>query len=307
MRQVTGQSDGSSYGYMFAFVSSLSAGTAIVVAKWNLESITPLLMNAGIFLVGATVLVLSVLLSHRRKLALSHSPAGWGWIGAITATSLLAVFSFWTGVQKMDPSLAAFLARSEVPIAIFLGVLFLKERFNVYETMGAVLSFSGIVIMKMTIRVEYTDGFWWVLAGATFFGVTEFVSKKAVRHVEPVTLTTIRNVFMATVFWIVFVTVDGDTEGIDVVWPGVLALGMLGPIVSRVAYLSALRRLELSKVAIISQSQPVFVLLIALLVFGQLPTFREFTGGLCLMIGSLMMILGRTRFRRRLTVAEVSD
>lgn len=190
----------------------------------------------------------------------------------------------------MDPSLAAFLNRLEVPVAIFLGILILKEHFTKTETVGAILSLSGIVVMRLTLRFEYSSGFWLVLIGALFFGITEFISKIAVRHVQPSVLTYIRNMFIATGYWIAFFSIDGSFEGLGDVWIGVVALGILGPIFSRMMYLKALQQLALSKVAVISQSQPVFVLLIAVLVLGQLPTFREMIGGLLLVLGSLLMI-----------------
>ncbi|MBD3258338.1 EamA family transporter [candidate division GN15 bacterium] len=294
-----------SYGYLFAFTSSFSAGAATVLGKWNLDHISSLLMNGGIFGVAAIVLTIGIFSSRKSRPSFAMTGIGWIWLAAFTAVSIAAVFAYWTGVQKMDPSLAAFINRFEVPIAIMLGIIFLKERFTITETLGAVLSFAGIVIMRLTLRVEYTEGFWWVLAGAVFFGLTEFTSKKAVRHVDPVVLTYIRNCAMAGIFWVTIAAVGEDFGGLNVVWLGVIGLGLLGPIGSRLSYLLALRRLELSKVAVISQSQPVFVILIALLLLGQLPTFREITGGLCLTAGSLLMIVGRYRFKRPKATADV--
>lgn len=280
-------------GYTFALTSSLGAGLATVVGKWNLEAIPPLLQNSLIFTV-ATVFVSGWIFPFRKSGGLfSLTPKGWKWLGLFTASSWCAIWAFWAGVQRMDPSLAAFLNRSEVPIAIALGIIFLKERLTRTEIVGMILSLIGIVIMRLTLRVEYASGFWLVLLGSVFFGLTEFISKIAVRHVEPVTLTYIRNMFLAVFFWIAFLISGQSYEGLEVVWPGVIALGFLGPIMSRMAYLMALKRVALSKVAVISQSQPVFVILIALFVLGQLPTFREIIGGLCLIAGCILMIIAR--------------
>ena len=98
---------------------------------------------------------------------------------------------------------------------------------------------------------------------------------------------------MAIAYWLVFFATDSSFEGLTSVWPGVLVLGIIGPILSRMMYLMALKRLELSKVAVVSQSQPVFVILTALLVLNQLPTLREFTGGLFLIAGCIFMVVSR--------------
>jgi drug/metabolite transporter (DMT)-like permease len=99
--------------------------------------------------------------------------------------------------------------------------------------------------------------------------------------------------FMAALYWVFFLAGGLDFDGLDIVWPGVLALGLVGPILSRMNYLLALRRIELTKVAVISQSQPVFVVLIAMSFLGQLPTLQEAIGGLVLTAGCVTMVAAR--------------
>jgi len=286
-------------GYAFAVTSSMGSALAVVIGKWNLEAVSPLLLNCLIFSI-ATILLSGVLLPFRgiRK-TFTLTRRGWLWLSLFAASSWVALWAFWAGVQQMDPSLAAFLNRSEVPVAILLGMIFLKERFNRTEILGMLLSIAGIVIMRLTLRIEYSTGFYLVLLGSLFFGITEFVSKIALRHVEPVVLAYIRGMFMAGVFWIVFLGSGQGFDGLGEVWPGVIALGFTGPVLARLLYLSALKRMALSKVAVISQSQPVYVILIAFLALGQLPTFREITGGICLTAGCLLMIMSRQVNRGR--------
>ncbi len=269
-----------------------SAGTT-VVGKWNLAHIQPLVMNGFIFSIATVILAFVTLFSNGFRAAFRQTRQGWFWLAMFTACSWLAIWAFWAGVQKMDPSLAAFINRLEVLIAITLGIIFLGERLNRIETLGAVVSVVGIIVMKMTLRIEYSEGFWLVLIGAILFGVTEFVSKVAVKHVDPVALAFVRNMFLAVMYWIVVLAGGISFDGIGRVWIGVLALGLLGPVMARMAYLLALKRIELSKVAVISQSQPVFVIIIALLALGQLPSVKEIYGGVLLTAGCLIMILSR--------------
>lgn len=229
---------------------------------------------------------------------LCHTRQGWIWLLLFTISSLIAIWCFWAGVKNMDPSLAAFLNRSETLIAIFMGIIFLGERFNKRETLGAILSILGIVIMRLTLRAEYTTGFWLVLLGSFFFGLTEFFSKKTVKHIEPIVAVYLRNMIMSVMFWVILFSSKPDFAGLDQVWLGILALGILGPILSRMIYMMALARLELSKVAVISQTQPLFVILIAFTVLNQLPTFREIIGGLFLASGCLIMALTRQRHKK---------
>lgn len=283
-------------GYLFSFTSAFFAACATVTGKWNLDYISPLMMNAFIFSI-ATAIMSVVYLPFRRVKSniLIFTKAGYIWLMAFTASSVLAIWFFWAGVQRMDPSLAAFLNRSEVLIAILCGVIFLGERFNRLETFGGILSIAGIVIMRAYLRVEYSTGFWLVLVGSFFFGLTEFFSKMAVRYGRPIIITYLRNLMMSVVYWIILSSLNPDFSGLKTVWPGVIALGVFGPIFSRMIYMTALQHLELSKVAIISQTQPIYVVLIAATILGQMPTFREIMGGLFLTVGCLIMVLGRSR------------
>ncbi|MDH4156102.1 MAG: DMT family transporter [candidate division Zixibacteria bacterium] len=306
LSQTTDTAATRSSGYAIAVLSSAGSGVSTVIGKWNLMAISPLLMNSLIFSV-ATVVLSGILLPARGvKNVFTLSRKGWLWIGLFSGISVFALWTFWAGVQKMDPSLAAFLNRVEVFIAILLGIIFLKERFDRWETLGALLSVGGIVVMRLSLRVEYSEGFWLVLLGSLFFGITEFISKIAVRYVEPTVLTYIRAAITAAAFWIIFFSRGMSFEGLERVWPGVIALGVMGPLVARLLYLSALKRLELSRVAVISQMQPIFVILIAFAFLSQLPTFREIVGGICISVGCLLMILARHRtgIRNSLRVAR---
>lgn len=282
-----------------AILSSFCSALSTVIGKHNLDYISPLLMNSLIFTIAGFAFLVWILPRNGAKRALSMSKQGWFWTIMFALTSWLALWAFWAGVQRMDPSLAAFLNRSEVLVAILLGVIFLRERFTRLETLGTVLAFLGIVVMRLTLRVEYSEGFWYVLIGSIFFGTTEFVSKIAVRHVAPALLAFIRNSLLAMIFWLTLFAGGEGFEGLDSVWPTVIALAIAGPVVARILYLYAVKKLELSKVAVISQVQPVFVLMIAFAAIGQLPTLRETVGGLFLLAGILIMVWGRYRKKRR--------
>ena len=207
-------------GYILALVSSIGAGLATVVGKWNLESISPLMMNFLIFSVATIVMSATYLPARGLRQTFTTSKKGWLWVALFTLSSLAAVWAYWAGVQRMDPSLAAFLNRSEVAIAIFLGIVLLRERLSRMETVGLVVSLAGIVVMRLTLRMEYSDGFWLVLIGSVFFGLTEFISKIAIRHIAPIKLAYLRNIFMATVYGLLFAGSGRGFEGLERVWPG---------------------------------------------------------------------------------------
>ena len=113
-------------GYAFAGASAVASALTTVLGKWNLRVIAPLLLNCLIFSIATGVLTVIILLSRDRKRIVRHSRAGWLWLGLFSMSSVFALWFFWAGVQQMDPSLAAFLNRTEVLLAIILGVVLLS-------------------------------------------------------------------------------------------------------------------------------------------------------------------------------------
>jgi len=279
-------------GYLLALASAVLAALAYVVGKWTLQFVTPVLMNAFMTTLAGMLLTLDRFRPARSNRELASATA-WTWVVLFSASSFLAVLLLWSGIQRMDPSLASFLNRSEVIVSVTLAILFLGERFNRGELIGALLSITGIVVMRMTLRIDYSAGFWLVLGGAVFFGVTEFVAKVAVRHVSVTFLAWTRSLLMATGFWILFLLRGETFEGLDVAWPGLVAVTLLAPLFARLLFLSALRLIPLSRTAVISQTQPVLVMAFALLLLGQLPTFREAAGGVFVVAGCVLMIVAR--------------
>jgi uncharacterized membrane protein len=287
-------------GYILAVAAALGTAIATIVGKWNLTWVSPTVMNAGIFTVAAIVFSAQAAL-FGQHVPRNISRKGWLLLAGFCFCSILAIWLFWAGLQRMDPTLAAFLNRSEVILTILLAIVFLHERFTGGEALGAVLCIGGIVVMRLTLRVEFSVGFWLVLIGAVFAGINEFIAKIAVRHVPVRTIMWFRSVILAVVFWLILAARNESVSGLKTVWPGIVLLGLVGPVLARLAYMNALKLIPLTRAAVVAQTYPVFVLLLSLAVWGQVPTLREMTGGMAIVTGCVVMILTREQ-RQDVTV-----
>jgi drug/metabolite transporter (DMT)-like permease len=291
-----------SAGYFYASLSAMMAAVLIVTGKWTLYAISPLALNALVFPMGVVLLAPTVLYRKRWKLILAMDGRAWKWTLAFSVLACVAIWAYWIGVKMMDPTLASFLNRFETLVTISLGIAFLTERFTRGEGIGAFLVLGGIVLMRFTFRAEYSLGFWVVLFSAICFGTAEFFAKIAVRYVDPLTISFIRNVVTSVLFWIAVPITGTSFVGAPSVWWGVVIIAFTGPILTRPLYLFALKNLEVSKVAVIQQSQPLFVAVLALVALSQTPAPREIVGGLFVIGGCLLIILSRRKVGRTNTV-----
>jgi drug/metabolite transporter (DMT)-like permease len=288
-------------GYFFALLSAMMGAVLIVTGKFVLYSISPLALNAIIFPVGAVVLGLAMLPGKKWKRIARMDSKGWGWTLAFSLLACVAIWTHWIGIKMMDPTLASFLNRFETLVTISLGMMILGERFTWGEALGAFLVLGGIILMKVTFRAEYSLAFWIVLFSAVCFGTAEFFAKMAVRYVDPLTISFLRTVITAIFFWIAVPIVGTSFEGAKSVWWALIILVFAGPVLVRPIYLYALKHLEVSKVALINQSQPVFVAILALVALSQTPAPREVFGGLIVIGGCLLIIISRGKVRMKTT------
>lgn len=291
-----------SLGYLFSSISAMMASVLIVTGKWTLNTISPLALNAVVFPIGAVVLGLAMIPSNRWRRIIAMDRRAWFWTVAFSVLACVAIWTYWIGIKMMDPTLASFLNRFEILVTVSLGMVILGERFTRGEGVGAFLVLGGMVLMKLTFRAEYSLGFWVVLFSATCFGTAEFFAKIAVRYADPLTISFLRNVITSVLFWIAVPIVGTSFEGVGTVWWALMILALTGPILTRPIYLFALRHLEVSKVALINLSQPVFVAILSLVALSQVPAPREIIGGLFVIGGCLLIIISRKKVQLKDTL-----
>jgi drug/metabolite transporter (DMT)-like permease len=216
------------------------------------------------------------------------------WSLGVSAIFLFAMWTYFTALKLLDPAVTAFISRLETFVIILLGVVFFRERFRRIEIPGAALVIAGIVIIRYSSGVALGSGFWVLILSVTLFGIAEAISKKIVTFLDPLVLTLVRNSVLAAAFLIVQFALRGSVALPErgITWLGVVGAAVFGPVLARVYYLRAIELVEISKVALIGQSLPIWVTMIALVFLGTVPTGRELVGGLVLIAGCLMLARG---------------
>jgi drug/metabolite transporter (DMT)-like permease len=282
-------------GYLLAFLCAFVASLMIVLVKWvqaHLPVFSILFLSQ---VVAGTVLSLFVLAKGTHRKLASLTSRGWIWLAVVVGITFFAYWTLFVALDLLDPTVASFVGRAETLVTIFLGMILIGERMGGREILGAVLVLSGVLIIRFTAGIEMSHGLFLCLVSALLWGVAEALAKKAVQHLEPFLFTWARSLLLIPVFWIVATASD---EGLVIprtaeVWTGVIALSIAGPVLGRYLYLKSLTLIPVSKCALINQSQPVWVAVIACVVLGTLPGLREWIGGLVIMGGCVLLVWSR--------------
>jgi len=121
----------------------------------------------------------------------------------------------------------------------------------------------------------------------------ELVAKVAVREIAPAVLAFYRNGILVVAFGIAALASGQAAPPPKEVLGSVALTALLGPVLGRLWFLVALRHLELSWTALLTQTSPIFTAIVAWLLRDELPDrAEEWIGGAVILLGCVQMVLG---------------
>ncbi len=286
----------SSTGYIYSIIAALFSGACVGVGKIILTDGAPLTLVLYLFFTAIPVNLVWWLF-HRQPDELSGLTFnGYLWIVLQAGLSVTAIVALWYGVKLIDPTVASFLSRFEVLMVVLLGIWLFRERFNLTEAVGGMLILTGLLTIRYNADIEVSAAMMIILTSAILFGFSELVAKRIVRTVSPGLLALLRNCHILLFVFILTLS-NGNYHYSELgkyhyLFP---IAGLLGPALGRPIYLHALKHLEVSKVAMVNQAQPIPVAIVAYFALGMIPTVKEWIGGLTIIAGCFLMIKGRNR------------
>jgi drug/metabolite transporter (DMT)-like permease len=282
-------------------LSAFWSAVMLTLSKWSMYELDPVSLVALIMLFGAAAVGVWISITRGWACMATLRGVGWKWTLGLTAFFFFVMYGTFVGLQLLDPTIVAFLSRVETLVAIALGVWLFGERFTRVEIVGATFVILGILALRYSGGIAIERGFWIVLAASVGFGVAEVIAKKTVTIVDPLAFSFVRNLLLGAGFMAAAAVrsrgmmFPGETLG----WLVIAAIAISGPFLGRVHYLKALQRIHISKTALISQSQPIWVALLAFIVLRTVPAEREWLGGAIVLLGCVLLVMGRGRTEGR--------
>lgn len=214
------------------------------------------------------------------------------WLGFLNG---LANWLFFSSINLGDPTLVAFFSRSETVYSVLLGAWLLGERMRRYQWLGIVIAlvgtglmtFQGGRVVLIVLLLTLTSNF--------FLALSTLVAKKYIDTVPPLILSTGRTLVMT-----IMLGMMGLMAG-QLAWPSleswlwIIGGAFFGPFLSYLLFYQSLRYLDLAKGAVIRATQPLFVAIYSLLLFGTLIDWPQFLGGVAMIAGVAVMLWEREK------------
>lgn len=278
-------------GYALVAVAAVGWGTWPLILR---HVATPASLQAAILMVVLTFGSLPVMLRDRvRARARLIHWVGVAWLGLADA---LNVALFFGAYQRTSVAIAV-LTHYFTPIFVALAAPFvLGERAHPRTAFAVALSFGGLVLLL----VPWSHG----MAGADLVGAA-FGAGSAVFYASNVLVNKrLAHVFSGSelMFFHGFVAIPllwlmvpsgalAAASGSSLV---VLVLGALGPgVLGGLTFLWGLRRVPASHASILTLLEPFVAVVTAALFLGQRLGRTQIAGGICILVGAVLVIVAR--------------
>ncbi len=200
----------------------------------------------------------------------------------------------YTAVAFIDPGTAALLGKTSVLFGLGFGLVWLRERLTVFQSLGVLVSIIGVFIITFQPGDYLRLGSLMVLASTFMYALHAALVKRHGANMSLAEFFLFRLV-CTTGFLFLFAASRGD-----LVRPGwqagliLLMVGTVDVVISRALYYLALRRLKLSIHAIVLTLSPVVTIAWTLFLFGLSPNIQGLIGGLAVIAGVLIVTVSQT-------------
>ncbi|UCD16502.1 MAG: DMT family transporter [Candidatus Zixiibacteriota bacterium] len=292
-------------GDLYALVCAVVCGFGNILLKLGLVDISTELFNFYFF-VFAFLISLTMLFSRRSRKDIIHTRAWvFGLIALLSVLFSLGIYTFFWALRLIEPATVSFLSRFEVIITIVLAYVVLKERLHSAEILGGVIAVAGVLVLKFKTTLIISEAATLMILSSFFFGTAEILVKKFIHQLGIVRFVFYRNLFAIGLFYLLL-RMQGQQMYLPPMKTLILAAAaaLMLPILGRATFMKALKHINISRAALITQAIPLFTAFFALVVLRSLPTLIEWFGGGLIIAGVVIVKLSErilTNRKGRLT------
>jgi len=262
-------------------------GIGFTLAKAGMNEFPPLFLMGLRFSLASLVLVWFVTIpnGHLKQIF---------WISFVGST--LQYGLTFTGLSMIDASLAIIIIHLEVPFAVLLAVLFLKDKPDRQRILGMLISFAGIVLIAGQPSLhEQMLAILLTTSGALMWAVGQIMVKRLENPPSGFALTAWIGVFSGPQMILgSFIIEESQLQSLaQASWIGWGVILYLALIMTALGYGIWYRVLSLnpvSKVMPVILLLPVFTIISSMLLLGERPTTMILIGG-AVVIGGVSLIV----------------
>jgi drug/metabolite transporter (DMT)-like permease len=197
-------------------------------------------------------------------------------------------------VAFVDAGTASILAKASILMSVGLGIFWLRERLTRFQSLGAVLALTGVLVISFQPGDYIRLGSLLILLSAFMYALHTAIVKRYGEKMDFLEFFFFR--LFSTTALLFFIAVGrGALVWPDpVTWALLVMTGTVDVVISRALFYYVLRRMTMSIHSIVLTLSPVVAILLAFLLFDTMPTAQQFMGGFGVIVGVFMVTLRRS-------------
>lgn len=307
MKEAKNKNNKETIGTLLILITAIFSGVAIIVNKFFVASIDPLVFTAlRALFIGIIFLVISLLMSKwdsKGNFKFKKSP----WWALLLIGILGGGIAFWMFFSGLNLTLgirAAFLHKTLPIYAAIFAFLFLKEKITKKQLIAMCVMFAGLILMELSkLSFEMRIGDLLVLGAAVLWAVENTISKKAMLNKESNWVVTFSRMFFGSLLLIIIILAMGNIGALFSLtsqqWLYVaISGGFL--LVYVLTYYWGLKYINLSKAATILLLAPVVSLFLGMVWLGEKALPLQLVGSGLILLGSYFVIRSNSEKRNQL-------
>ena len=289
------------WGTILILMTAIISGASIVINKFFVVSIDPLILTATRALfIGLVFFFISLYLSKSTKK--KFKKVSWKYLLLIGAFGgSIAFWLFFTGLKMTLAGRAAFLHKTLPIYAAILAFIFLKEKISKKQLIAMLIMLFGLLLMQLSkLSAEIRMGDMLVLGATVLWAIENVIAKKAMLNKESNWVVVFSRMFFGSIilFAIIFLTGKSDLL-FALTAQQILYITISGAMLFLyvLTWYLGLKYINLSKAATILLLAPVISLILGIFFLGESILMLQAIGSLLILIGAFEVV--RTKSEQR--------
>ncbi|MEI1377642.1 DMT family transporter [Nostoc sp. UHCC 0926] len=235
--------------------------------------------------------------------------------GALAPGLIFQAFAL-TGVNNV-----ILVGRLEPPLTLALSVWLLRERVNIWEFIGAIAAFVGVILTiilqppteGMMNMGGFSLGIGELLAavGSVAIAVSTIIGKKHLWQIPLGIHSIFRTALGTVIFFLIALVVYGSDHFANVLspflWQWMFLYGGLIVVIGQSFWIKGLKTSTVSMASLVSSFSPIVGILAAYLILGEAPTRPQYIGGSLILVSLFLSQVGIWRQTSGIASGKVSS
>lgn len=289
------------WGTILILMTAIISGAAIVINKFFVVSIDPLILTATRALfIGLVFFFISLYLSKSTKK--KFKKVSWKYLLLIGVFGgSIAFWLFFTGLKMTMAGRAAFLHKTLPIYAAILAFIFLKEKIGKKQLIAMLIMLFGLLLMQLSkLSAEIRMGDMLVLGATVLWAIENTIAKKAMLEKESNWVVVFSRMFFGSIILFAIIFLTGKIDLLFALTAQqILYITLSGALLFLyvLTWYWGLKYINLSKAATILLLAPVISLALGIIFLGETVLMLQLIGSALILIGAF--IVARTRSEKR--------